>query len=200
MNLLEKITLYDILGYTLPGCVLLYILQYPDKLVEKNCTTFEMICFIASGFLMGIILSEIAELLTARYTSHPRTKRKMEEKLEVKPSKIRQALRTAKILPRSEQIPDNELAEKYFTNMFSDIQADKQYSRIHNYASAELLYKNMALVCAVCSPIFGSRQYCMAMWFSITATLIFLNRWRRFHERKILYTIYWYVHKYTSQK
>lgn len=43
MNLLEKITLYDLLGYTLPGCVMLYILKIPKKLVEGNGTQINTI-------------------------------------------------------------------------------------------------------------------------------------------------------------
>lgn len=84
MNLLEKITLYDLLGYTLPGCVMLYILKIPKKLVEGNGTQINTIYYIAIGFLAGIILSELSNLLTALYKGRPQTKKRIEDKVPQK--------------------------------------------------------------------------------------------------------------------
>lgn len=196
MNLLEKITLYDLLGYTLPGCVLLYILNFSEKLGEGNPTQINTIYYIASCFLAGIILSELSNFLTAIYKRRPQTKKRIENKLEIHPSKIKKALSNAGLLTKNETAVDKELLWKYFTNMFSDIQIDNKYSRILNYASAELLYKNMALVCIICAAVYWHRSLCMEMWLSLTASAVFFKRWQAFYERKILYAVYWYVHKY----
>ena len=198
MNLLEKITLYDLLGYTLPGCVMLYVLKIPKKLVEGNGTQINTIYYIAIGFLAGIILSELSNLLTALYKGRPETKKRIEDKLEISPSKVKKALNKAGLLTKNETAADKELLWRYFTNMFSDIQIDNKYSRIHNYASAELLYKNIALVCIICAAAFWHRNLCIEMWLSLTASAIFFRRWQRFYEKKVLYTVYWYVHKYIS--
>lgn len=72
-NLLERITLYDILGYALPGCVLLLLLLLgiDAKCIsafyckwKDNIGALYFIFFLAA-YLSGIILSELTDTIVA---------------------------------------------------------------------------------------------------------------------------------------
>lgn len=90
---------------------------------------------------------------------------------------------------------------KYYTNMYSDIQADKDYVRIHNYASAALLYRNMTLsiLLCLCTFILQNRLSWQMAFLLLTAMIFFAIRSFRFEKRVVRYTINWYVVKYTDK-
>lgn len=211
MELLQKITLYDLFGYALPGCVLLYIWKWSDVFAVGSVPAFTIIIFAGLGYLVGLLISEISEIFTGLWKKSKKAKAAIEKKMEIAPETIGKSLASAGVL-RVEQNAANANARasahaeddysllwNYFTNMYADIQTDKNCSRLHNYASAELLYKNMACVSAISVGIFLWEQQRMAMFLGAVATVLFLNRWYRFAQKKVLYTVYWYVARYLSE-
>ena len=77
-----------------------------------------------------------------------------------------------------------------------EIQADSQYSRLHNYASAELLYKNMVVVSVLAMGIGVGQQNMTEIIIGAVSVVLFARRWIRFAERSRGYTICWFVQKY----
>ena len=80
--------------------------------------------------------------------------------------------------------------------MYSEIQADSQYSRLHNYASAELLYKNMVVVSVLAMGIGVGQQNMTEIIIGAVSVVLFARRWIRFAERSRGYAICWFVQKY----
>ena len=68
---LEKITLYDLLGYTIPGFVFFLIMLYgvysTDTLVlletYKNYNGFLAIVLLVASYLVGIAMSELGRIV-----------------------------------------------------------------------------------------------------------------------------------------
>lgn len=197
MELLEKITLYDLLGYTLPGCVLLYVLGvFEDP--GSGAGFFSVMVFIVIGYVTGILISEASAWLTGGKTFSEKLKRTAEKKIKPDPETVKRALMKANVLPDPAPAADMDLVWNYFAVMYADIQIDGSYSRIHNYASAVPLYKNMAVVSAVCIVAYALRQQWIFCVVSAAAAILFVHRWRRFEIKKILYTVSWYVQKYSK--
>lgn len=241
MELLQKITLYDLLGYALPGCVLLYIWKWSDVFAAGDVPASAMIVFVGLGYLAGILIAELSELVSGIWKKSKRAKAAIEKEMEIAPETIRKALFNAGVLRETDEAGENTanagiadrnaantdsadrstinaantanadsaanvcteddygLLWNYFTNMYADIQTDKNCSRLHNYASAELLYKNMACVSAISAGRFLWGQQWVAMLLAVAAAVLFLNRWRRFTQKKVLYTVYWYAAKYLNK-
>lgn len=200
MELLEKITLYDLLGYTMPGCVLIYILKWPQDFTTKKISSLNIVMFIVFGYLLGILVSEISNLLLKKWEVSNMAKTEVERKIKLEADVIKIALEKAKVLQNNSVAADMGLMWKYFRYMYMDIQADKTYTRIHNYASAEVLYKNMALVSAVYAVIYGiNNNQCIKTLLIFAVTVVFLLRWWRFSKKKMVYTVYCYVNKYINK-
>lgn len=213
MELLEKITLYDILGYTFPGGITLYILNKYN--FEQKFSTFGIIIFIVMSFLVGVLISEIASwFFTKLFSQRKKFQNKIWKKTGLDCSVIAKALKNSGSIEDENSINDASEVSEHFINMYSDIQTDKEYSRIHNYASAGLLCKNMAIVsficaiqflfdkCSVCSDICSTfiDKELMKIIVSIAALIIFSLRWIKFERKKISYTINWYVQKHNESK
>lgn len=91
-NILEKITLYDILGYLFPGSILTWILTrglantlsscYLEQLVGEMNTNY--IVFFAVSYLVGILLSEVAgsPLRLARLAARTRIWKRVVDRLK----------------------------------------------------------------------------------------------------------------------
>lgn len=195
MELLEKITLYDLLGYALPGCILLYVLGvFGDAGSEAGA--FLVLVFVVMGYVTGILISEVSAWLIGGKTISEKLKRDAEKKIKIAPEEVKRALKKANILPDPKPAADMELVWTYLAVMYADIQADSKYNRIHNYASAVPLYKNMAVVSALSTVIYAWRHQWIFCAASAVAVVLFAHRWRRFEIKKILYTVNWYVNKY----
>lgn len=195
MELLEKITLYDLLGYALPGCILLYVLGvFGDAGSEAGA--FFALVFVVTGYVTGILISEASAWLIGGKTFSEKLKRDAEKKIKIAPEAVKRALKKANVLPGSKPAADMELVWTYLAVMYADIQTDSNYNRIHNYASAVPLYKNMAVVSALCAVIYAWRHQWIFCAASAAAVVLFVHRWRRFEIKKILYTVNWYVNKY----
>lgn len=194
MELLEKITLYDILGYTLPGGIVIYILN--DYSLRSDLSTFGIIAFFTMSFLLGMLISQIIGWLTKWILNCKKVKLYMWKEVGLEVSNVSNALLRAGIIEKA--IEDSESVWKHYVNIYSDIQVDKEYSRIHNYASAALLCKNMILVSTICAWKFGIENLVVQCLISIGAIFIFVSRWYLLKKRELCYVINWYVLKYAK--
>lgn len=193
MELLEKITLYDILGYTLPGGIVLYVVGNYN--MTQSLSVFGIICFMTFSFIIGILISQISSMIAKCFTKNicDLNEAKVTDRL------VSKALFNAKIL-ENDAVLDETALKEYFVNMYSDIQTDKNYIRIHNYASAALLYKNMCIVSFVCGGYYIVSKCSWEIVISFVAMVLFAYRWYQFEKKKRGYTLNWYVNKYVTNE
>lgn len=203
MELLQKLTLYDLLVYTLPGTVLLMIWKQEDLQQVSEAGAADIILFLAVGFLTGVMISEIMSWLEKIIENFhtERQWKKVCEKYTLSEERIREALQNARIIS---EISDEDEGEKtncarYCMAMFADIQADPKYSRIHNYASAALLYRNMVLTAAFCMAAGAVRSSCGQIVAGIVGMICFSVRWRKFQIKEVGYAICWFIEKYEKE-
>lgn len=198
MELLQKITLYDILGYTFPGCTLLYIWNYSEIGKAKQDSFFFIGMFLVLGYLLGIVISEAGTVLC---DSLEGTFNKDLSKMEKTPlDVIEKAFLKAGLISVTYTGFSWEVVKERFPEIYADIQADKNYSRIHNYASAELLYKNMAFVSLICGIKYAVEGEKSALFICIVSCVLFFRRWRRFYEKKNSYCLAWFIQKYCCEQ
>ena len=190
MELLEKITLYDLLGYTLPGGIMFYMVSGYD--MQQKLTLFGLICYISFGFLFGILLSEFSAFVT----EHLKGELCSLSDAGISKEIATKALNNAKVVENL-NLTEEEI-KKHFVNMYSDIQIDKNYGRIHNYASASLLYKNMVVVSFIGILHYAFCGNCTNVIIAFCSLGLFAHRWYRFEKKRFIYTINWYVKKYVT--
>ncbi len=212
MELLQRLTLYDLLGYTLPGAILLIVVDSGEmnRFIEEG-TLSGLIIFIAVAYVAGIIISELASWVKAFIQKYREKcqKEKSWEKFcadnDITVKKIRTAMINAHMLDKTaetavdiekKKVKDSVYARERMQAMYADIQCDPRYSRIHNYASAVHLYKNMAFVSFVCT-ILGIFEYnvCKSVIWGV-CTIGFCVRCERFSKKKHEYTVLWFLQKY----
>lgn len=204
---LEKITLYDLLGYTIPGFVFLLIMLYgvysTDTLVlletYKNYNGFLAIVLLVASYLVGIAMSELGRIvdwIISKFFTKEYTFDNMES--------IKRAMANSKFWEEQTDMEVNTIAIKM---MYSDIQTDENYKRIHNYASAGVMYKNMFtsllggnIILLFRHIFFGINYPYFNICFCVLLflALIFLVRWKRFEGKTNNYTINWFIKKYTN--
>lgn len=214
-SILEKVTLYDFLGYLVPGLVFLTIVLFCPVADMNNVETLNIYntgiftaIFLLAGFTLGILLSEISRIIFSVPFCFRRF-RNFYYKIVLKKSGletevIKQALINSRFMltPSSDNIQD---IAQYCRTMYGDIQIDEQYKRIHNYASAESMYKNLSCAFLIGGAIFWLHfncaqhlpgwVFCFIWWGGV---LLFARRHIRFHLKKDLYTLVWFVRKYLT--
>ncbi len=203
---LQKITLYDILGYLLPGSTFLILVLY--GMGEEKLSVFLgqwaddqgvlYFAFFVAAYLVGIVLSEIMRwiwpVIRKLYKKRPETGLSDEE--------IAEALKKSGIRGEKGEIKRKvreDLDSYYMQYMYGIIQKSEDNKRIHNYASAQVLYKNVsgALVMgALFSMIFGHGAAIWLYAICFFMSIIFLIRESRFEQKKNKYTVIWFVEKY----
>lgn len=207
-SFIEKITLYDLLAYTLPGSILLVVVlskwekEIFDILIKykdyKGCL---VLLFIAIGYICGIMVSELSRWLNIMYTFIAKKVLHIKKPCNLEEKMIAKALVNAQLVEDASTITDPvSEVEKYYSYMYGDIQTDNNYMRIHNYASAGSMYKNMALV-SVASTIFLIKYYgChkQIIMVGIICFLIFTIRWIRFDKKVRTYTLNWFIKKHIT--
>lgn len=218
MELLQKLTLYDLLGYTLPGGIVVLdiklggIIQWISG-VNRNAEKFsagleitDLIIILMIGYFVGIVISEAAQKIVSfpfimkvmlafrkGKDNCKRVRRELEQKswndlceeCNVSDSQIKEALQKAGLW-------NGDVA--YVQKIYSYIQTKENYKRIHNYASMELLCKNMSIVCLILFVSDMMRGFC-SLWmtlYGISAVLFFI-RWHRFRNKKNEYSLIWFV-------
>lgn len=203
MELLQKLTLYDLFGYTLPGVIALLLYGGGDILYWAGDITLGGLgLLVVLGYMAGVMITEIAECiewLLRKMLSDGIKKNYWEELCKIygiTAKKVNYALRQAKVTEDDLGDCAGLTAEKYMTYMYSEIQTDPQYSRMHNYASAELLYKNMAVVAVYAVAMGVVQQHAAEIVAGAIGTVLFLRRRIRFAERSKGYVICWFVQKY----
>lgn len=205
-SILEKITLYDLLGYFMPGSLVTLLVGY-GILTSGNTamgkwyqdyTGLVLYSFIVLSFVCGILLSEIGHILLKGMG-------KEIYKLPLPLSIVQEAMEKAGLKYPSY---DEEHLGKYLKDMFSDIQSDPNYSKIHNYASAKHMYKNLMVATIAMVLLSGGyfirKQDCYSvLWIALAGciiTYLFWRRYQRFEEKTRDYTVHWYVEKYLGNK
>ena len=200
MELLQKMTLYDLLGYALPGTSLIFFLQYDSWILSNEEMSFDIFVFLVlltTGYLVGIMISELMRILLGVFFDEEKEWENICSQNVITVTQIVEALKRAKIINDSEKISDIKETGKYSKQMYSIVQADAQYNRIHNYASAELLYKNMILVATVSSLVSITRGEWITFFICVMGMICFGIRWRRFYDKKLGYMLCWFIQKYS---
>lgn len=215
-SLFEKITLYDILGYMLPGGFFIILLLIPLEIKEleagielmgKTGTLF-VVAVLIIAYVCGIVLSEMARWMFGLWM-------KIWKKVtgeaaglsgKVEKEKIILALKESKLVKEDNLLPtldEKEIKKKYYRVMNAAVQIDGKYKRIHNYASAVVLYKNLA--CAVIASL--AVRYVIWhkawIWYDIGCVgvaICFFVRLVRFEQKVQEYTEVFFVDKYLGKE
>lgn len=202
MELLQKFTLYDLLGYMLPGGVAVYVVFCQEQNTES--VPLQTAAFLVFGYLAGILFSElmsdiralalwVVRGLTGKAGKH---KKSVYEELGLPKSLLEEVLRGTKLLAGNEELEEERIPAQYLRHMYSDIQTDTKYGRIHNYASAAVMYKNLTVAFAVCSGcyLFRAERGYAALY--LAGAVLFAVRERRFRKKQYGYAVHWYVEKH----
>ncbi len=212
-SVFEKITLYDILGYLFPGSVLmlLFLFGVDAKTVvgffEKwNVGNgFMYLAFFLVSYLIGIALSELMTYvwkvgfgIYRRFSKGSnRNCKRVEEKYS--PEEIADVLSKIGIKDEKEIIKSTigvSFRERYMQYIYGVIQGKEEYKRIHNYASAYVLYKNVTgalMIGAVYILISMGRSHLLFCVVCILLAIIFAVRATRFQNKKEDYAIIWFM-------
>lgn len=199
-SVVEKITLYDILGYVMPGSLIVltiggrFIVSGGKEVISlyESFSGFITYGFILLSFICGILVSELGRIVIQG---------KAEKNFSVPDAVVRKALANAKVI-KSEN--ETVKIEDYIRYMYSDIQSDSNYKRIHNYASAEVMCKNLTvavLFSAIAASTYDGLLFCergLIILFGMALAFLLWHRYRRFDQKKQNYAVSWYVEKYIS--
>lgn len=211
-----KVTLYDIIGYWIPGMIFeiifgielfnQYIINSLDadllKLLGEMKAYLGVIAVIVA-YCIGLLISETAnwiEKIVCRIF-----KDKLKGHTELSAQVIRKALEKSKVVDSNvlSQCEDINLQKVYFKEMYARIQGEQNSQRIHNYASAKVLYRN--LVISILSALIttmiqrGKWQSFVVIHlggYCVIAMVLLSIRWWRFYGKVQTYTTMWFVEKY----
>lgn len=207
-SLLEKITLYDILGYTFPGCVLLLLLlgtdvecifSFLDQWSDYKGAVFFL--FFLTAYLSGIILSELADMFWAIGKKiKPSLSAEWERDVFLNEQVVK-ALKESGYYDASEasagEIERSDVS-RYMGYMYGTVQKGTEYTRIHDYASAYLLYKNLAMALGAGTMLlFFSKGWNFVILIGgVILTALMVKRSIRFYHIKNKYAVVWFLNKY----
>lgn len=198
MELLQKLTLYDLLGYTLPGSMLLAIYKSENMKEILDISIFGGILFIGCGFLTGIMISEVMQWIENIFDKLYGKKQwdTVYKTYALTNEKIFNALKNAHMISEEQTaLGFTCIAQQYYKAMYADIQSDSRYSRIHNYTSAAVMYRNMIFVsifCIMTGIVAGNLEKIIV---GLAAMICFGSRWKRFDIKKKGYTVCWFIEK-----
>lgn len=156
-GLIEKITLYDLLGYALPGSILLgasaYICMKFNGSLQSMYSTYKdalgyfFTVLLILGYVTGMLIAEITDWIIhfSKKGLDFDTKQYFRDK-NLNYVQIEQTLAKAGYLKNGDKILGEDDLVKYLPSMYGNIQSDAKYNRLHNYASSKLICKNMTFV------------------------------------------------------
>lgn len=224
-SLLEKITLYDILGYLFPGSVLMMmvLISYKECMLEVldklgDNTGILYFVFILISYIVGIAASEAAGVIIKTFGLIKKVslikkvaefikqklqwgKREQDKLLE---EQMISALKKSGIKEDERRIRDNiknKSIKRYVKYMYSILQSSSEYKRIHNYNSAYVMYKNMVIVLIIGEAIMvwnhAANTYVYISCFIIW--ILFMIRCYRFSVKTRDYTVTWFVEKFQKE-
>lgn len=219
-GVLEKITLYDILGYLVPGSLLMMLILVGGIGREKMLSYLESwgdykgvlyFAFLLLSYLVGIVLSEVMawfwkwklfKVLVQKIRKSLRKENKIFEMIPTEQIVI--ALENSGIsedrVSLKSQV-ENSFMERYFSYVYGIIQKCDDCKRIHNYASAYVLYKNVAgaLMCGGIVVLINNIENGWIGILCIVMSVVFVIRGVEFQDKKNGYAIIWFVEKFTSK-
>lgn len=212
-SVLEKITLYDILGYLFPGCIFMMMItvSYKKQVLDilsglGAYTGILYFAFFLVSYLAGIVISEIAtdilyilgktwDIIKSKFC---RTGRNADDLLK---DKMVSALKNSGISEDINEIENNidcKSKKYYMSYMYGIVQSSPEYKRIHNYKSAQVMYKNLALVLVaggIVMCINHTANNCICAGSFIMGGL-FMVRCYKFSKKTEKYTIIWFADKF----
>lgn len=223
-GIIEKITLYDLLGYALPGSMLLGMTAVTFLAAEgsmkavyntyKGEAGYIFTVLLILGYAAGMAVSEITDIFTGFFkeTLVYELKQELQDR-KINVRQAAQALKNAGYISQVQNISSTDQLIPYIGSMYGDIQTDTEYSRLHNYASARLICKNMAFVCCcgagmILALIFNRleqeadlRTGLIIAGLSVSCGMswLFIRRWKRMYIRTQFYTVVWFMEKYTQR-
>ncbi len=219
-SVFEKITLYDILGYLFPGCILMLILMYAEKdqlltsLVQwEDHTGILCVTFILISYLFGMALSELMRLISRIPKAVHLRSRNQEELPENKTGRwsgkeemkaqVARAFAAYGIYADETEAREKIEADSegwHSRYMYGCIQTDANYKRIHNYASALVMYKNLAGALftggLVCLFLLNPAEHLFGFVLCFILGFLFYMRYLRFQKKQKQYVAMWFVDKY----
>lgn len=226
-GLIEKITLYDLLGYALPGSILLGAAAFICMKINGNIQSmysmykealgYFFMVLLVLGYVTGMLIAEITDWMIQFFKESLflDTEQYFREK-NLNYVQIEQTLKKAGYLKNGDRILGADEVIKYLPSMYGNIQSDAKYNRLHNYASSKLIDKNMAFVSYSVSMLI----FVMTVWkrygsmfmpdldlllaLMATAGLIitgnlFRRRWKRMYLKTYFYAVVWFTEKYTQK-
>lgn len=212
MELLQKLTLYDLLGYTIPGVLAVWLFMYGGDVTQMDSLSMGSLgMLIILGYVAGALLTEVAERLEwligvvwkriYKICSHCGEEywQRICRDYKVSREMIIRALDKAEVTGYAPSDSGADLAKNYATYMYSEIQTDAVYDRLDTYASAELLYKNMCLVSLIAAGMGIYYQQNSNIIFGLVGVIFFAIRRIRFAERSRGYTLCWFIQKYEKK-
>lgn len=225
-TLTEKITLYDFVGYLIPGAVaegviILFLLRdiaIPMKVWDS--LGYLLLVFVVVAYIMGVVLSEVSGKI-ANFCIDNDLFCSQSDVVPCGSKKVTEALQNAGVIeknvvvqvPTEEHSETGETSEKqtwqnnqevkglenYYGYMYADIQVTPKYNRLHNYACMELFCRNMAVASifvAFCAGFVLAKIEIVIVGFLLA--WIFFAQWGLQYSRKMYYMICWFVQKYAE--
>lgn len=210
-SLLEKITLYDILGYMVPGFSFLMLALLPLDLKEledyaemiDRMDSLLVLAAVVTAYVSGMALSEIGRLfeiasrwLLSRGGIYYIPEEPVKENIIL-------ALKKRGLVKGQEASSDRNVWLRYYRWMYGDIQIDGAYRRIHNYASAATMYKNIVCACVISifvRHLFWENPKGLYDWLCVGIGILFGIRQLRFEKKIRHYTEVFFTDKYLSEK
>jgi len=203
-NFFEKLTLYDIVGYLLPGtlCVVIGIWEYiAEAHVNGILEAYALYIFLgilAMGYLAGILISEMGYIIY-RLSENRKIVSAGIGYDKIGYPVIKKALVKAHVIGEQTDINTHEDVNKYMGYMFSEIQIKEEYRRLHNYASMQLICQNMsvAVLISICISVCRNGWSNYVFW-GVFVIFLFWRRWRFFYQRKNFYVVTWFIQEHIS--
>ena len=222
-SILEKITLYDILGYLLSGCFLEIIicLEYilekwistdgmlmQQKEALEQFNSFFIVAFIVGGYCLGVILSEGSMLINKKLGYENKIEydnRAITDEI-LKKAILNTGLVEKQELERRLLAKGTKDSQKIYGNlMYALLQHDEKYKRIHNYGSGKLMYRNLCGAMVVGGIYIIYRIFRMK-WFHIwviVCGIIYIlgirvlhSRYKKYCAKSQEYVRVWFAEKY----
>lgn len=160
------------------------------------------------AYISGFVLSEISRWLDDKKSAKS-MKNKRSEMIDstVGAKVLKDAIKKSKLMKISNTDSNWKKDKKLYSVMYNAIQNDEAYKRIHNYASVEVLSKNLALAALLAGIECAIKIHCgvpdrgfyIACLLICCATACFMEkRKNRFAEKKMEMTIVDFVDKYSK--
>lgn len=213
-TIFERVTYYDLYGYTIPGCLLLALcfwknfLHWFQKLMElpEGVYLYGFLIFIFSGMVVGIIMAELSERFYGMIYGYSCKLHLTEPSLGISYKVIKRALLEAGVAENTTVITNQRDVYNWLWYIYGCIQVDKSYNRIHNYASSQLMYGNLSaavLAGGIVTIIRVSAwlEIKLLMFLVIAGIAVVLGvRSEKFRVKKEVYAIFWFIEKYLGTK